>query len=57
MHVCKKAFCDFVVFTHRGIHVQTIQYDPEFVEELVLKCTVFALDELVPVIVRQKSIN
>ncbi|XP_035987601.1 uncharacterized protein LOC118560572 isoform X2 [Fundulus heteroclitus] len=54
MYVCKKLFCDFVVFTHRGVHVQTIKYDHAFLQELVSKCMFFAVDELVPVIIQQK---
>ena len=33
MYICEKQFCDFVVFTNKGIFCQTIYYDPDFVQE------------------------
>lgn len=39
MYVCKKTFCDLVVFTNKGIHVQTISYNYKFAQELFSFCT------------------
>ncbi|WAR10623.1 hypothetical protein MAR_035699 [Mya arenaria] len=46
MYVCGKIFCDFVVFTYKGIVIQTVPYDPEFVNRLIKKCTYFAINDL-----------
>lgn len=54
MYVCGKTFCDFVVYTKRGVHIQTVNYDAEFVGKLVQKCIDFALNELVPEILCHK---
>ncbi|WAR07527.1 hypothetical protein MAR_017485 [Mya arenaria] len=54
MYVSGKTFCDFVVFTYKGIVIQTVPYDPEFVNRLIKKCTDFAINDLVPEIIQHK---
>ncbi|WAR07267.1 hypothetical protein MAR_017225, partial [Mya arenaria] len=51
MYVSGKTFCDFVVFTYKGI---TVPHDPEFVNMLIKKCTDFAIHDLVPEIIQHK---
>ena len=48
MHVCNLTFCDLVLYTLKGIHVQTIECDKTFTEEMVKKCTGFAVDHIIP---------
>ena len=50
----KKHFGDFVVFTEKGVFVQTIYYDPDFVRTVVDKCVQFAMDYVIPEIVKRK---
>lgn len=33
MYVCQKQFCDFIVFTDKGIFFQTVYYQPSFVRQ------------------------
>lgn len=54
MYVLEKTYCDFVVYTNKGIHVQTVTYNASFVNNLIAKCTNFAVNELVPEILRHK---
>ncbi|XP_060566380.1 uncharacterized protein LOC132725293 [Ruditapes philippinarum] len=54
MYVCSKTFCDFVVFTEKGIHIQTINYDSDFVQELIEKCDSFVKNDLLVEIIQRK---
>ncbi|KAH3890019.1 hypothetical protein DPMN_014086 [Dreissena polymorpha] len=51
MFVCQKQLCDFVVYTNKGVFVQTLYYDSTFVRDLVDRCTAFAMSELEPTVV------
>ncbi|WAR15484.1 hypothetical protein MAR_005589 [Mya arenaria] len=53
MYVCGKSFCDFVVYTHKGIVIETIPYNPDFVNELISKCTQIAINDLLPEIIQR----
>lgn len=54
MYVCQLTFCDFVVFTLKGISIHTVAYNPKFVNELVQKCSEFAFNRVVPEILCHK---
>ncbi|KAH3748341.1 hypothetical protein DPMN_182912 [Dreissena polymorpha] len=54
MHVANKNYCEVVVYTNQGIHKQTVLFDKEFVDKLVVKCTAFCLDHIVPEVIEQK---
>ncbi|XP_052254844.1 uncharacterized protein LOC127860420 [Dreissena polymorpha] len=54
MFVCQKQFCDFVVYTNKGVFVQTVYYDSTFVKDLIDRCTTYAMSELVPAIIMKK---
>lgn len=54
MYVCKKPFCDFVVFTNKGIYVQTISYNYQLAQELFRKCSQFLHKILLPEILQRK---
>lgn len=55
MYVCQKEFCDFVMFTDKGIFYQTVYYDPSFVRQMIDKCLKFTFDHLLPEIIFQKT--
>ena len=57
MYVCQVTFCDFIVFTLKGISTQTVEYNPTFVSNLVEKCSEFAFNHVVPEILCHKLIN
>ena len=57
MHVCQVTFCDFIVFTLKGISTQTVEYNPTFVSNLVQKCSEFAFNHVVPETLCHKLIN
>ena len=54
MYVCHKMFCDFVVYTLKGINMQTVYYDPHYVQRLIGKCSAFAFQHLIPEILSRK---
>ena len=54
MYVCQKPYCDFVVYTNKSIYVQTILYDPPFVNSLIEKCLQFANDHLLRELISRK---
>ena len=54
MYVANKKYCDFVVYTNQGIHCQTVLFDQEFVYKLIVKCTAFCLNHIVPEVIVQK---
>ena len=41
MGVCKIDKCDLVFFTRKGISVETVYFDLEFYQKIVLKCSEF----------------
>jgi hypothetical protein len=55
MYVAKVDFCDFVVYTNKGIYIQTIKFDKEFVDALVLKCKNIAYKTVIPAILSNQS--
>lgn len=54
MYVTRKTFCDFVIYTDKDIFYQVIYYDPQFVNEMIEKCTAFAFKHVVPEILSKK---
>ena len=54
MYVSECLFTDFVVFTNKGIVVNTIDYDPIFCANLVSKCVDFSRSFVLPEILSKK---
>ena len=54
MSMCQKQFCDFVVFTEKGIFNKTIYYKSLYVRELTDRCTAFAFSHLLPSLIVKK---
>ena len=46
--VCEKDFCDFVVWTPKGIFIQRIFMDSAFRERLIKKLTTFYVEQFLP---------
>lgn len=48
LFICEKEFCDFVVWTPRGMFIQRIYLDSAFTERLIKKLTTFYVEQLLP---------
>ena len=46
--VCQKRYCDFIVWTPKGMLVERIEEDPNFTESLVRKLTTFYVAHMLP---------
>ena len=55
--VCEKQFCDFVVWTTRGLIVERIYIDVRFTVKLSRKLTEFYVEKLLPMILTRRYLD
>ncbi|XP_070389189.1 uncharacterized protein [Dermacentor albipictus] len=48
MFVCKRNYCDFVVWTQKDIFIERVMFDKEFCNEIVDKCALYFERVLLP---------
>ena len=48
LEICRKTFCDFVVWTPNGLFTQRIYKDQRYVEKIVKKLTSFYVESVLP---------
>lgn len=48
LEICRKTFCDFIVWTPNGLFTQRIYKDQHYVEKIVKKVTSFYVESMLP---------
>ncbi len=48
MAICSRKWCDFVIYTNKGISVQRIKFDESFWKDMLLKLKSFYVTSVLP---------
>ena len=57
LEICRKTFCDFIVWTPNGLFTQRIYKDQHYVEKIVKKVTSFYVESMLPELMTHRLQN